>query len=214
MARPTYLSLQRRLKYLIGEDGSTGADATTTGSTQKSHINASINDICNRNPFSWNVAHSDITLVAGVATLPADFNSKWGIEDARDSDGNIFTYINIPSRDLDDSAKMYWLSYDTSTDTYIFNSNQDSGTITVYYHFAPTALTVDASICVVPDEEAVSYLAAAKHWISDERNEEMATRFQREADARVSALYIQDLNFGPAYGEGAPTQYETQLRGE
>jgi hypothetical protein len=214
MARPTYLSLQKRLKYLIGEDGSTGADTTTTGNTQKSHINASINDITNRNPYSWNVATDDITLALSIADLPDDFNPKWGIEDARDSDDNIYRYVNIPERDVDDGQFVYWITYNSTTDKYVFNTNQLTGTITIFYHFIPTALTVDGSICVVPDEEAVAYLAAAKHWISDERNEEMAGRFQKEADMRISALYIQDMNFGPSYSEGSPTQYETQLNGE
>jgi predicted nucleic acid-binding protein len=214
MARPTFLALQKRLKFLIGEDGSTGADATTTGATQKSHINSAIIDIINQYPFSWNTATTNLTVASGVSNLPADFNPKWAIEDARDADDNVYLYTAIQSRDADDSTYQYWITYDTTADLYVFNTNQDSATVTIYYHFTPAELTTDAGKCIVPDQEAVAYLAGAKHWISDERNEELQKKFDQEWNRRVQALYIQDLNFGPAYGQGAPTDYETQLRGE
>lgn len=219
MARPSFLEVQKRLKFLIGEDGSTGADSTTTGATQKSHINAAINDIVNQSPFSWNVATTDLTVASGVSDLPADFNPKWGIEDARiegtyDGDYDLFTYVPIPSRDQGVDEYVYWITYDTTSDVYVFNTNQDAGTVKIYYHFTPAALTGDTDVCQVPDQEAVAYHAGYKHWISDERNEEMAKMFKQEAGQRISALYIQDLNFGPSYSQGNPAQYETQLTGE
>ena len=214
MARPTFLQLQERLKYLIGEDGSTGADSTTTGNTQKSHINAAINDIVNQFPFSWNVAHADLTVTSGVANLPADFNPKWAIDDARDANDNVYSYVPLFDRNADTDDYVYWITYDTTGDVYVFNTNQDSATVTIYYHFIPAELTTDAGKCIVPDQEAVAYLAGAKHWISDERNEELQAKFDQEWNRRVQALYIQDLNFGPTYGQGAPTEYQTQLRPE
>lgn len=213
MARPTFLELQKRLKYLIGEDGSSGADTTTTGLTQKSHINAAIVDIINEFPFSWNVASSTLSVSAGVADLPADFNPKWSIEDARDADNNAYTYVPIFNRNLDGDNFVYWITYDVAGDHYVFNTNQDTATVTIYYHFTPDELTTDAGVCIVPDKEAVAYLAGAKHWISDERNEELENKFTKEYQRRVQALYIQDLNFGPVYGEGAPTEYQN-LRSE
>lgn len=229
MARPTFLGLQERVKYLIGEDGSTGADSTTTGATQKSHINAAIKDIISRNPYSWNVDTTTVTLDAsGEANLPADYTPKWQLEDCRivDSVGydTVFTHINIPSRNIDDSLNLYWITYDVANDIYVIHSNQASETLTIYYHSSYVGanaagtglddLSADTDVCAVPEQEAVAYLAASKHWISDERNEELASRFQREAEQRISALYIQDLNFGAQYYQGSPTDYEAQLEGE
>jgi uncharacterized protein YjiK len=118
-------------------------------------------------------------------------------------------YVPLPQRDdFNDYAYLYWITYDTTTDTYTFNSNQDDGTVTIFYNFLPADLTTDAGVCVVPDMEAVAYLAAAKHWISDERNEELAKRFETEAKQRIQAMYIQDLNYGPQYSVGTPVDYE------
>ncbi len=219
--QPTFLQVQKRLKFLIGEDGSTGADSTITGSTQISHINAAIKDILNSVKFSWNIKASSLTLASGTASLPSDFNPRWGLEDARivnssTGDDNIFTNIPIPSRDNGATEYMYWITYDTSTDLYIFNTPLQTGTVTIFYNFLPADLvltTDDAEIVPIPDLEAVAYTAAAKHWISDERNEEMAKRFDSEGKQRVQALYIQDINYGPQYTLGTPASLEAVGRG-
>jgi hypothetical protein len=187
--------------YLIGE-----TDISSITATHKSHINAFINDICNAFNFSWNIATADLTLTAGVANMPSNFNPIWGVDDARitassTSDDSIFTQIDIKDRDsYGSSSHVFWL-IQTPAGTWTFNTPIQTGTVTIYYHFAPTALTTDAGICVVPDGEAVAYGAAAKNWIGDERNVGLKQEYEKEAISRVQRMYNQDLNFGPKYME-------------
>jgi len=54
-------------------------------------------------------------------------------------------------------------------------------------------------VCLVPDGEAVAYLAAAKMWIGDERNQALKADYEQEATARISQMYTQDINNGPTF---------------
>jgi hypothetical protein len=193
----TFLSIQNRFLDLIGE-----TDITAITATHKRHINAFINDITNAFNFSWNVASTNITLTAGVANMPSNFNPIWGVDDARitassTADDSIFTQIDFKDRDsYGSSSHVYWL-IQTPAGTWTFNTPVQTGTVTVYYHFLPTDLSGDSDVCVVPDGEAVAYGAAAKNWIGDERNTQLKQEYEKEAASRIQRMYNQDLNFGP-----------------
>ncbi len=197
MTTSTYLQIRKRTQYLRGESDTAGETVIND------HIQSAIRDILNTFPFSWNLATDDLTLSSGVASLPADFNPIWGLYDARivgdsTSDDNIFTPLNIKDRDSYDSASYtYWLTYDTTTNRYIFNTKTQSGTVTIFYYFYPDDLSLDADVCIIPDWEAVAYLAASKMWVGDERNIPLKQDYQAEARGRVQALYNNDLMFGP-----------------
>jgi hypothetical protein len=190
--------VHNRYNALIGEDVTLADDTAGV-----SHINAAIRDILNRYPFSWARTTENLTLATGVDGLASTYNPKWRIEDARvtgseQGDDLIFTEIQVADRDkytTDDYV--YWLSYYSTTPCYNFNSLTQTGTVTVYYQYLPAALSGPTNKCIVPDIEAVAYLAAAKNWISDERNIQLAPIFSQEADKRIKDMYVQDMNFGP-----------------
>ena len=194
----TFLEIQTRFAELIGETDTTNLTVPHLG-----HINAFIKDITNSHPFSWNVKTSDLTLSSGTANLPTDYNPKWQLLDARivnssTGDDNIFTHVPIDQRDRYASGDyVYWITYDTSGERYVFNTQTQSGTVKIYNNFIPADLSADGDVSVVWDTEAVAYGAAAKNWIGDERNVELKREYSREAEARVQAMYIQDINFGP-----------------
>ena len=207
MATPTFTTLQQRYLDLIGDsDG-------TIDAFGNSNINSAIQDILNKYQFSWNVKTDDITLAAGVATLPSDFNPLWNISDARivassDNDDNIFTQIRPEDRDSYTSDDyVFWITYDTATDTYIFNSKTLTGTVTIYYNFSPSDLSSGTDVCIIPDVEATSYLAASKNWVGAERDTDLKKDYEDEADKFIQAMWVRDLQNGPISPVGSIASY-------
>lgn len=208
----TFSDIQDR--YLILKSDAGGA----IDDTGKSHINWAIKDILNAFPFSWNIKKTDLTLSSGTASLPSDYNPTWHIDDARivnssTNDDNIFREASLGETDLSTDNYIYWITYDTSSNRYIFNSNQTSGTVQIYYHFVPSELSNDGDTCVVPDGEAVAYLAASKNWIGDERNTGLQAIYAKEAGARIQNLYTNDIKYGDIPEQGSVIDYNSQLRG-
>lgn len=215
----TYVTIKKRTAYLMGE-----SDYTTTGTDKtirENHILHSIQDIINAFPFSWNLATEDLTLSSGTSNLASDYNPKWHLADARiensgSGDDDVFTEVSVADRDnydTDAGAYVYWITYDAANEVYVFNSNKSSGTVTVYYYFFPADLSADDDVCVIPDAEAVAYLAAAKMWLGDERNIKLQQNFEAEAARRIQQMYSTDQSFGPTYKQGTPVDYNSDLRG-
>jgi|GEM_PF-5069261 len=212
MARPTFLELQTRYLDLIGDSGG------TIDAFEKRNINAAIHDILNRYNWSWALRTTTITLASGVADLPDDFNPVWGLLDARIDEDSIFTIVPIPSRDLYASDNyVAWITYDATTDKYKFNSNTQSGTVTIFYYTAyadggasANDLSADGDQTIIPDAEAVSTLAASKHWIGAERDNELKGIYQQDAERLITAMYIRDLNQGAFVTESAISIQLTQ----
>jgi len=200
MANATFGYIQQRYNDLIGETNS--ATASDSG---KRHINSVVQDILGNYPFSWDVKSGSITLSSGTATLPTDFYPGWGIDYAASTADDDVKYTFIPVSDIDKydlddtSTPVFWINYDYATDTYIFNSNIQADTITVYYHFNQPDMVNTNDKCIIVDPELVAYGAAAKNWIGDERNIELKREYQATYDNGVKALYIADLSFGPIY---------------
>ena len=199
---PTFLQIQTRYMYLRGEN-----DVATITDVDKSHLNYAIKDILNAFPFSWSLNTTTLTLSAGTASLPSDFNPIWGIYDARVStagqgNDNVFELIDVKDRDYFGSIDYnYWLT--NSSGTYTFNTPIQTGTVTIYYYSLPTDLSGTTDNCIVPDGEAVAYLAASKMWIGDERNQALKVDYEKEAESRIQDMYNRDLNFGPKIYESS-----------
>lgn len=196
----TFADIQARYQILKGDDSSLVAD--TTG---KSHINAAKDDIVSAFPFSWTQATTTLTLSAGVATLPAAYNPGFQLEDAR-IDTTVLIPIPIGERD-NGNDNVYWITYNSATDTYIFNSNTLTGSVVVYYHVDLTDMSSDTDKCRIPDSEAVAYLAAAKNWIGSERDKDLQADYAKEAENRIKVMINQDVEFGATYTEGSILDY-------
>jgi len=215
----TYVTIKKRTAYLMGE-----SDYTTAGddkTIRENHINHAVQDIVNAYRFSWNLKTEDLTLSSGTSNLAEDYNPKWHLIDARivnsgSGDDDIFSEVSIADRDnhdTDDSDYVYWITYNTTSERYIFNSNKSSGTVTIYYYFFPADLSANDDVCVIPDAEAVAYLAAAKMWLGDERNDKLQKNFEQEAALRIQQMYKTDQSFGPTYTQGSPVDYNSDLKG-
>jgi hypothetical protein len=200
MSLDTFSTIQQRVNYLIGDT------SATTQAIINSHINASVNDITNAYPFSW-----DITKTTGAITgsapeysfnLAADYNPKWHLMDARivgtnTGDDHIFEEIVINDRDqYSPGTYKYWITYNTSSQVYVFNTKESSGTVTYYYYFKPATLSAAGDFTVIPDTEALCYLAASKNWLTDERNQALTELYKQEASARIQSMWQTDNSFG------------------
>lgn len=214
MAYPTLQEVRQRTAYLRGE-----TDYTTTNAVIDSHINWTIKDIVLAYPFSWDLTTTTISLAGGTATLPADFIAKWGLMDARivgssTNDDYVFTAIDPRDRDSNDATSyIYWITYNTATSRYIFNSKTLTGTVTIYYYFYPADLSATSDTCIVPDTEAVAFLAAAKNWVGDERNTSLQENYEKRGASRVQDLWKADLQFGAEQPQGSVVDYNSQLMG-
>jgi hypothetical protein len=197
----TYLELRTRTQYLRGEDDVAG------DTVLNSHMQYAILDILNKYPFSW--AKVVLTTQSTNADLPTDINPKWGISV---NDGDVeWTQINPEHSYLYSSGDhVFWITY--VSDKFYLNA-PDTETINLTYSIIPTALSGDNDVCIVPDGEAVAYLAAAKMYIGDERNIELKQDYEQEAEKRIVSMWTADNMFGPILSEGSALDYNSQITG-
>lgn len=208
MSLPTLSVLRQRFNYLIGDTTS------TTSGIIDSHLNSAILDITNAYPFSWNVKQTTGNIIGSgpyyTFSLVTDYNPKWHITDARIvqigvGNDNIFQEVVPQDRDVYAlQSYKYYLLYDTVANAYTFNTPESSGTVTYQYNFIPSTLINPADICIIPDVEAVCYLAASKNWLTDERNTSLMTLYKQEASTRIQSLWQTDNAFGPTPSVGSP----------
>lgn len=216
MSLDTFATVRQRFNYLVGDT------SAATSAIFDSHINASVADICNAYPFSWNIAKTTGTLSgAGLVTtfnLASDYNPKWHLLDARIAGttiggDHVFEEIVIPDQNAWPSGSYkHWITYDTSTHVYVFNSTEPSGTVVTYaYNFKPVVMAAAGDFCIIPDTEAVCYLAAAKNWLTDERNQALMAVYDQKASTRIQSMWQTDNAFGPVPTEGSPVDYNPYL---
>lgn len=193
--------LQERYQILKGDDSVLTAD--TTG---KSHINAAIGDITSAFPFSWTHTTTTGILVAGSFTLPADYNPGFAIDYAAIVKTELLP--KDPKRMNEDGGDYgYNVSYNATTHAYTFNCQTLTGTVTYGYYINVADLSANSDPCVIPDPEAVAYLAASKNWIGSERNQALKADYDQEAKARVKSMIQQDQAFGAIYLQGSVLDY-------
>lgn len=198
--------------------GETDYSTGTTNTVINNHINAAVQDAVMLYPFSFSIATANLTLSAGTASLPTDYNPKWHLKDARivnsgQGDDSIFREVDIVDRDLySDAEFVYWITYDTTLKRHIFNSKNLTGTVAIFYNFIPADMTADADVCVIPDAELVAYAAASKMWVGDERNTELAGDYEKEYRQRAQALYMADESYGAQEPQGSVIRNNPRLR--
>ena len=215
MSLQTFTYLRQRVNYLIGDT------SNTTSASIDSHINSAINDILNAYQFSWNTTVAS-TAISGSSpyytfNLASDYNPLWHIGDARIQvagvgGDKIFTEIVPQDRDYYASQTYrYYLTYDTTNHVYVFNTPESSGTVTYLYNFIPSDLSAGTDICIIPDAEAVCYLAASKNWVTDERDQGLGSNYKQEATSRIQSMWQKDLAFGPVPSEGTIIDFNGYL---
>jgi hypothetical protein len=187
----TYAILKRKLANQLGR-----TDNATANTIRDNSLNDAYNQICNDNKFSWLIKKTTITVASGVANLPSDYNPQYGLFAAYSQTGtaNDKSYERVDVRELDNfssSDRVYYISYNSTTNYYVFNGNNDE-TVTIYYYYIPAELSADADVCVVPDDSAVVYLATAKWWLAKERDEANYDRFYGKYAERLLKMMSND----------------------
>lgn len=197
----TYLRLRTRTQYLRGEEDTAGETVIND------HIQAAIEDIVNKYPFSWAQASETISDGDALSTLTYTINQKWGMR-VLDDDGNEYTRI-LPEDQYKYTGtdyKVFWISASTFQTT-------STDALNIHYYYIPAAMTGDSDVCIIPDGEAVAYLAASKMFIGDERNDKLQSIYEKEANDRIVSMWQADNSFGPIIMEGSVLDYNEQITG-
>jgi hypothetical protein len=197
----TYLNLKNGVANALGR-----TDGGTANALRDSLINQVIKgEIINQYPFSWTErADSSLTTdSSGQVDLPADYNHTFKLKDLRivgASTQDDTTLSEVDYQVFDSFAageKRYYIDFNTSTSRYRLNTTEASTTLKAVYYFVPTDMSADADICVVPDQDCVVYLAAARYWLSSERDESNHDRFKQLGQARLGLMIQRDKKARP-----------------
>ena len=192
----TYAILKHKTANRVGK-----TDNATANTIRDNCIVDAVTQICTDNRFSWTLAKDTLSVVAGAANLPTDYNPSFGLVFAVHQvtgTANDREYTRVDIRDIDNyssSDYVYYITYDTSSGVYVFNSNQTTDTVVIYYHFLPTELSSDSDVSIVPDDMAVVYLAVALWWLAKERDESNYDRFYKEYEKRLAKMVLQDAAY-------------------
>lgn len=215
MSLATFSFLRQRVNYLIGDT------SATTQAIIDSHINSAVSDICNAYPYSWNITQATGSIGGSAPyysfNLAADYNPIWHHKDTRIittqvGGDSIFEEIDPVDRDNWPAGTYKWyVTYDSTNHVYVFNTPETSGTVTYLYYFLPATLSSGTDTCIVPDAEAVCYLAASKNWLTDERNQQLMQLYKQEASSRIQSMWQKDNAFGPVPSEGSAVDYNPYL---
>jgi hypothetical protein len=183
----TFLQLKNSLKNIV-----------VGGTTE---INDVIrNEIANYYPFTWLRKSTSLTIDgSGQSDLPADFNITHKIPSLIDSNNQVYQEVDVTTYNdtTVGSVNIYYIDYNTSTDRWRVNSKTVSTTLTCVYYYIPAELTADADVCVVPDPDAVIYLAAARVWIGIYFDETDHDRFQALGTQRLDLMVARDKRARP-----------------
>jgi|SRR6185369_2462380 len=203
----TYLQLKTKTANVLGRN-----DGGTANAIRDNIINSVIQDeIANSFPYSWNrKTNASISIDSnGQSDLPSDYNPTHKLYDVREvasGTANDVIYREQP-RELFDSLSIatggYFIDYNTNTNVYRINTSVPSKTLQIIYYYIPATLTADADICVVPNADAVVYLAAASFWLSAERDETNHDRFKQLGLQKVAEMIQRDKKAQPRVRRGS-----------
>lgn len=197
---PTFLQLKNATANQLGK-----TDGGTTNTIRDNHINDVIrNEIADAYPFSWlRKTNSAISLnSSGQSDLPSDYNPNHPLTLRKVVTGtsNDTLFTEVP-RDVFDTygagSFRYYIDYNTSTDLYRLNTTEASITAQIVYWFKPAAMTADADICIIPDQDLVAFLAAARYWLSFWEDETNHDRFKALGNQRLQQLVLNDKKANP-----------------
>lgn len=165
-------------------------------------LNNAIIDACRQiyqeASFSWLKKRATLTVTAGVANLPSDYNVSYGLKawSAVTGIANDKPYQLVVVEDLDlytTADRVYWVNYDASAKLFVFNSNQTSDTVTIVYRFQPAALSATTDVTPIPDPWAIVWLATALWWSATEHDTDLFNNpFYPRYIERMSILKAND----------------------
>lgn len=175
----TFLQLKNKVANTVSR-----TDGGTPDTIRDNAINDAVrDDIACYYPFSFLRATTTVTTDAnGQADLPADYNASFDpyrIYDGTAPNTNDSDKINqsVLTR-YGNGDRKYFVDWNASAGRYRLNSTEQSVTLNLVYYFVPPIMTADADVCVVPDNNCITYLGAARVWLSDERDETNHDRFK------------------------------------
>ncbi len=189
----TFLNLKDAVSNVLGR-----TDGTTANTIRDNAINfVRQNEIANAYPFSWLEKPVDVTVSAGSGDLPSDFNINHKLKDVRvvnsgNSNDDVFEEIDITESDkYGNGDHKYWITWHSVSNRWEINVPYDC-TLRIIYYQIPATLSSDATYDIVPDLDTVTFLSAARYWLSSERDEQNHDRFKMLGQKALDDLIIRD----------------------
>jgi hypothetical protein len=197
---PTYLDEKNATSNVLGR-----TDGGTSNLLRDNAINnVRQNEIANAYPFSW--LRKTVTLTTdtdGQIDLPSDYNISHRPYDIRivnssTGDDNVFTQIDPLVYDsLLAQNYVYFIDRNTSTNLWQLNTHNPSTALKVIYYHTPVTLSADADIDIIPDLDVIAHLAAARYWLSSERDETNYERFKNLGEQKLQYMVKLDKRSNP-----------------
>lgn len=195
---PTFLQEKNATANILSR-----TDGGTANTIRDNAINSvRQNEIANAYPFSFMRTSTSVTTSSGVIDLPANYNITHAPYDVRvvnSGQGDDYIY-KVVNRELYDSFgsldRVCFIDWNSSTSRWRLNATKDE-TIRVIYNATPAELTADADVDNIPDLDCIAFLAAARFWLSSERDETNHDRFKQLGLKRLQQMIIMDKRSNP-----------------
>lgn len=182
----TFLQLKTWFAYAIGESTATSVDSVGEGLINDAH-----KEMSSRFPFQCNKKDASLSIVAGVATLPTDFDPAHigEIELYSYSGTTKYKYQPVPFDDISAYSTGEYV-YAVDFENGQIKTNQTTATLTLVYFSIPAVMSTDEATTNFPVPKAISFQAAGDYW---EDVEEESDRAQLKY-ARAEALFSQAVS--------------------
>lgn len=179
------------------------SDGATPDATRDGLINEAFKEVYSSRRWSWLKKKATLTVSSNEATLPVDFNKLYEpIEIWAESNGKIeFTQVELSDlANFDTDSNVYAL--DTENSKIVFKTLLTSVYMNYTSEFTDYALdgSDDSDTLLIPNYDAVKYLALSMYWMSQERatgkqqlyfdNYQRALNDLRKKDRVIGAKYI------------------------
>lgn len=190
----TFLDLKTDVTGQLG-----GVDGGTYVAKRESCINRARRRYYSENQWQYlGVPDYALTLVAGIGTIPTNFNVKFVPDDIYFYSGNIkygFSLVdwgNVPSYLTD----QYVYAID-QTGRRIKTNHPEITSLTMSYTYLPSDYTAtdgsqDTSIEAAPDITAIELLSIGYWWLSKERDTEKYQMYEQQYQAQVKRDLLED----------------------
>lgn len=196
-----------RLKQMVANRRGLTNDATDDTLRDNAILDA-VKQIYQEAKFSWLKKLTTLTVTAGVADLPADFQVSYGLATVYDADKKEYTPVHqeeIPW--LTDSDYRYWITWDATDKVFVFNTNQTTASLTAWYFIEPAEMSDGADTTPIPDPWAIAWLATALWWSAAEHEEDLTNN-------PFYPKYIERLNMMKAHdaaNNSAPRAFRNKI---
>jgi hypothetical protein len=181
-------------------------DGATPDSTRDGLINEAFKEVYNARRWTWLKKKATLTISSNEASMPVDYNKLyepieiWNYDSTDTTAKNAFTQVDISDlSSYASDANVYAIDHENSK--ILFKTLETSVFMNYTSQFTDYALdgTQDSSVLLIPNYDAVKYLALSMYWMSQERATGKQQLYFDNYQRALSQLKKQDRVVGVRY---------------